>query len=64
MHKPATLFAAIIFALVAIAHLLRLIFGLAIVVAGWPVPMWISIIGCIVPGGLAVALWQERRTVG
>jgi len=60
MHKPATLLAAVIFALVAIAHLLRLIFGLTVVIAGWSVPMWFSILGFIIPAALALGLWRER----
>jgi hypothetical protein len=34
--------AGVIFLLVAIAHLLRLIFKWDVVLAGWPAPMWIS----------------------
>jgi hypothetical protein len=60
MRKPATFFAVVIFALVAIAHLLRLIFGVPVMVAGWPIPSWISVFGFVVPGALSVALWRER----
>jgi len=60
MRKPATFFAVFIFAPVAMAHLLRLIFGVSVVIAGWPVPSWISVFGFIVPGALAVGLWRER----
>lgn len=61
MNKPATLFAAIIFTLVALAHLLRVLLGLSITIGGWPVPLWMSVIGFIVPCILVVALMQERK---
>lgn len=60
MRKPATFFAVVIFALVAMAHLLRLLFGVPVMIAGWPVPGWISVFGFIIPGALAVGLWRER----
>jgi hypothetical protein len=45
--------AAIIFALVALLHLLRLVLGWSIVIEGWTVPMWLSWIGLVVAGGLS-----------
>jgi hypothetical protein len=60
MRKPATFFAAVIFGVVAMAHLLRLFFGVPVTVAGWSVPSWISVIGFVVPIALSVALWRER----
>jgi len=62
MHKPATFFAMVIFALVAIAHLIRLIFGMSVIVGGWSVPIWFSFIGVIVPGVLSLGLWREGRS--
>ena len=41
-----------IFWLVAALHLLRLIFGLEIVVAGYPLPLWPSALAAIVFGTL------------
>lgn len=38
-----------IFCIVGFAHLIRLLLGLNLVVAGWNVPLWISIIGFLVP---------------
>jgi uncharacterized membrane protein len=45
--------AAIIFALVALLHLLRLVLGWSIVIEGWAVPMWLSWIGLLVAGALS-----------
>jgi hypothetical protein len=57
--KPASLIAALLLALVALAHLARLILQTEVLVAGATIPMWVSVVGFIVPGLLAVALWRE-----
>jgi hypothetical protein len=59
--KPASLIAALVFSLVAIAHLIRLIFQVEVLVGGAATPMWVSVVGLIVPGALAVALWREAQ---
>ncbi len=46
---------AVIFLVIATAHLSRLIAGWEMVLAGWVVPHWISIPGLIATGGLS--LW-------
>jgi len=60
--KPASLMAVFVFSLVAIAHLLRLISQVEVLVGGATVPMWVSVVGLIVPGALAVALWREAQS--
>ncbi len=62
--KPAPLLAAAIFALVAAAHLLRLIYQIELRVGGLEVPMWVSVLGLIIPGALAVALWRDAQESG
>lgn len=57
--KTGSLLAIILFALVAAAHLLRLIFGISVTVDTWPVPLWVSVIGTVVPALLAWLLWKE-----
>jgi hypothetical protein len=47
--------------LVAIAHLLRLLYGLEVTVDGWNVPQWVSVGGVIVPAAIAYLLWRESR---
>ncbi len=59
--KPFTTLAVAVFALVALAHLCRLILGFDVVVAGTTLPQWLSLPGLIVAAGLAVMLWREAR---
>ena len=59
--KPFTTLAAILFALVALAHACRLFRGWEVVIAGCAIPMWVSVAGLIVAGGLAIMLWREAR---
>ena len=61
MKKPFTLLAVAVFALVALAHVLRLVYGWEATINGAAVPMWASGLGLVVAGGLAVMLWQESR---
>jgi len=59
--KPASLVASLVFSLVALAHLLRLVFQTDVLVGGTVMPMWLSVVGLLVTGGLAVGLWREGR---
>jgi hypothetical protein len=58
--KPATLVATIFLFVVAILHLARLIFHFELTVNGATVPMWLSIIGFLFTGGLAILMWREN----
>ena len=62
--KPGTSLAIFVFAVVALAHILRLAFNVPVTIGTWNVPMWSSLLGAIFAGGLAVALWRENRLVG
>lgn len=57
--KPFTSFAVALFALIAVAHVLRLIFAWEVVVAGFVIPVWWSFAGFLIAGGLALMLWRE-----
>ena len=59
--KLASLLAVLVFSLVAVTHLLRLVFQTEILVGGATVPMSASVVGFLVTGGLALALWREAR---
>lgn len=59
--KPFTAIAVVIFALVAVVHLIRLFTGWEVVVNGFVVPVWASLVGLVVAGGLAVMVWREAR---
>jgi hypothetical protein len=57
-HKNYCVVSGTLFSLVALAHLLRIAFGLAVQVDGYTVSMGMSWFGLIVPGALAV--WAFR----
>ena len=61
MNKPFTMLAVQVFVLVALVHLLRLVFGWEATISGAVVPMWVSFVGLLIPGGLAIGLWRESR---
>jgi hypothetical protein len=59
--KPFTMIAVALFALIALAHLLRVFAGWEVVVVGYVIPVWFSLIGLVVAAGLAVMVWREAR---
>lgn len=59
--KPFTMIAVALFALIALAHLLRLFTGWEIVVVGYVIPVWFSLVGLVVAAGLAVMVWREAK---
>jgi hypothetical protein len=61
MKKPFNMLAVLIFAIVALVHVLRLVFGWEVTINGLAVPPWASVLGIVVAAGLAVMLWRESR---
>jgi len=59
--KPATLIAAVVLDLVAIAHVLRLVLHTEVIVGGTAVPMWVSALGFVVATVLSILLFREAR---
>ena len=59
--KIGSKLAIIVFSLVALAHLLRLVLGIAVSIEDWAVPQWISVLGFFGPGVIAWLLWREAR---
>jgi hypothetical protein len=59
--RPFTALGAIIFALIALLHSLRLFLGWKVSVDGIDIPMWVSVLGMLIAGGLALMLWREAR---
>jgi len=59
--KPFTMISAIIFAVVALIHLYRLFTHFQVILGSHTVPMWMSYVGIIVPGVLALMLYRESR---
>ena len=66
--KPFTTVAVVVFTLVAGLHVARLALGWKVIigesvvaVGGTSIPMWVSYLGVVIAGGLAVMLWRESR---
>jgi len=53
MQKTMLYVAGVIFVLVAIAHIVRLLLEVEIVINGWMLPLWFSVVGSVVPVILA-----------
>ena len=60
--KPATTTTMFLLVIVAAGHLVRLLLGVPVTIGGAPVPMWVSIIGTVVPAALAFGLRREHRS--
>jgi hypothetical protein len=61
MDKPASLLAAILFWLIALAQLLRVLLRVELTAGGVTIPLWISVVAFIILAALGVWLWRERR---
>ncbi len=61
MKKPASLVAAIVFWLIALAQLLRVLLRVEVTARGVNVPLWPSALAFIVLGALGIWLWRERQ---
>jgi hypothetical protein len=59
--KPATTIVTTLLVGISAAHLLRLIFQVEIIAAGFHIPVWLSIFGFIIPLVLALLLWREDK---
>jgi hypothetical protein len=57
--KPFTAATLVILALVAIVHVLRLLFGWSVTINGTDIPTWVSVVAFVITAGLAVGLWRE-----
>jgi hypothetical protein len=61
MSRPFTLIAALIFALMALLHVYRLFTHFQVILGSHTIPMWVSYLGVVVPGVLAIMLYRESR---
>lgn len=59
--NPAATLASVFLALVAVLHLLRLLFRVEVTAGALEIPIWTSVLGLLVPGALAVWLWREQH---
>ena len=60
--RPAVLVTVVFLSLVALLHLLRLLFGVGVTIDDVVVPMWVSLFGCLGPAALAAWLWWHQRS--
>jgi len=59
--KPVTFIAAVVFWLVAVAHLVRVVLGWEVDVNGVAIPVYLSVIACVVAGWLGYMVIRENR---
>ena len=59
--KPFAKIASILLFIVGILHLTRVLLNMQIVVGSIEIPMWVSIVGFIIPILLGVGLWRESK---
>ena len=60
-HTPFTTVSAVLFALIAFSHLLRLLLVWEVTVNGMVIPKWTSGLGLLITASLALTLWREAR---
>ena len=53
--------AGTIFGGIALGHLWRLVARFEVLFAGWPLPLWVNVIGVVLTGALCVWLWRLSR---
>ena len=60
--KPFTAVAVVVFSLVALLQLLRVALGWEVTVNGILIPLWASVVACVVAATLALMLSREARS--
>ena len=61
--KLATAATTVLLIVVSLAHAVRVLFVVPVTVAGAVIPLWISVVGTVVPAALAFGLWRARAPV-
>jgi protein-S-isoprenylcysteine O-methyltransferase Ste14 len=57
--KSGTVIASIVFVLIALAHVLRIAFGVHVTVGTMDIPTWVSVVGAVVALALAFMLFRQ-----
>jgi hypothetical protein len=60
-RRSYALVTGVIFLVIAILHLLRVIFGWAAIIGGWIMPIWVSWVALVVAGYLAYEGFRMRK---
>jgi uncharacterized membrane protein len=61
MKRPASLLAAALFWLIALAQLLRVLLRVEVRAGDVNIPLWVSIVAFVALAALGTWLWRERR---
>lgn len=61
--KTALSLAGIIFCFVALMHLLRWLFNVEVIIGGIVIPMWVSMLGFIIPTILALCMFAAINKI-
>lgn len=61
MARPFTWVASAIFALMALAHIYRLISPFEVTIGPCHLPQWVSVVAAVIAGGLSWMLCREAR---
>ena len=59
--RPAAVSTTILLILIAIVHILRILFRVEVTAGGTSIPMWVSWVAVLVTGILSFALCRESR---
>ncbi|HEV8692860.1 MAG TPA: hypothetical protein VGQ93_01550 [Lysobacter sp.] len=59
--KPFTSLACLLLALIALLQLTRVVLGWEVVVNGFAIPLWVSVLAAVIAGGLSLLVWRESR---
>lgn len=62
MSRPFTLISAIVFFVVALAHVIRIVTRFQLVIGSHHIPLWVSYFGVLIPAFLAISLLRESRS--
>lgn len=60
-QKTFNQLAGLIFTLAALVHLWRVLTGAEMVLAGWSVPAWLSLLGVVAAGYLAYSAYKLMK---
>lgn len=61
MSRPFTLISAMVFFVVAVAHLIRIVLRFQLVIGSHHIPLWLSYFGVLIPAFLGISLLRERK---
>lgn len=60
-RKPFSILAVFVFVIVAVLHVVRVVFGWEVIINGAKIPMWVSLLGVAISGVLAFGVLRESQ---